>query len=76
MKVKQAFRVPRNERVNKKGHAVSVVFSGPFEPEVDRNTFGLVGVELESSKEFVGLPQSRSAAYTLIHMITVYLMIS
>ena len=49
MKAKQAFRVPRNERMNKNGHAMSVDLSGPFEPDVDDNTFGLVGIELESS---------------------------
>jgi hypothetical protein len=64
MKAKEAFRVPRSERVSKKGYAVSVDFSGPFEPDVDGNNFGLIGVELESSKGFVGLQQSRSASDT------------
>ena len=48
-----------------RGYAVSVDFSGPFEPEVDGNTQALIGVEIESSKGFVGLQETRSAADTL-----------
>ena len=44
---------------------MSVDFSGPFEPDVDGNTQALVGVEVVTSKGFVGLQQTRSAADTL-----------
>ena len=55
MRAKRANRVPRTDRVCDRGHAVSAVFSGPFEPDVDGFTQALIGVELESSKGFVGL---------------------
>ena len=44
---------------------MSVDCSGPFEPDVDGNTQALVGVEVVTSKDFVGLQQTRSAADTL-----------
>ena len=44
---------------------MSVDFSGPFEPDIDGNTHALVGVEVVTSKGFVGLQQTRSAADTL-----------
>ena len=44
---------------------MSVDCSGPFEPDVDGNTQALVGVEVVTSKGFVGLQQTRSAADTL-----------
>ena len=65
MRAKQAFRVPRTDRVCERGYAVSADFSGPFDPDVDGNTQAFIGVDLESSKGFVGLQQSRSAADTL-----------
>jgi hypothetical protein len=65
MRAKRANRVPRTDRVCDRGHAVSVVFLGPFEPDVDGFTQALIGVELESSKGFVGLQETRSAADTL-----------
>ena len=65
MRSKKAISVAHSDRVCEKGYSVSVDFSGPFEPDVDGNTQALVGVEVVTSKGFVGLQQTRSAADTL-----------
>ena len=65
MRSKKAISVSHSDRVCDKGYSVSVDFSGPFEPDVDGNTQALVGVEIVTSKGFVGLQHTRSAADTL-----------
>ena len=65
MRAKKANRVARSDRVCERGYSISGDFSGPFEPDVDGNTQAFVGVEVVSSKGFVGLQQSRSASDTL-----------
>ena len=55
MRSKKAISVAHSDRVCEKGYSVSVDFSGPFEPDVDGNTQALVGVEVVTSKGFVGL---------------------
>ena len=70
MRAKQANRVSRIDRVCEQRLCISGDFSGPFEPDVDGNTQAFVGVEVESSKGFVGLQQSRSAL-TLLRVLSV-----
>jgi hypothetical protein len=65
MRSKKAISVAHSARVCEKGYGVSVGFSGPFEPDDDGNTLALVGVEVITSKGFVGVQQTRSAADTL-----------
>ena len=65
MRSKKAISVAHSDRVCEKGYSVSVDFSGPCEPDIDGNTQALVGVEVVTSKGFVGLQQTRSAADTL-----------
>jgi hypothetical protein len=65
MRSKKAISVPHSDRVCEKGYSESVDFSSPFEPDIDGDTHALVGVEVVTSKDFVGLQQTRSAADTL-----------
>ena len=65
MRSKKAISVAHSDRVCEKGYSVSADFSGPFEPDVDGNTQAFIGVEVVTSKGFVGLQLTRSAADTL-----------
>jgi len=65
MRHRKAVRIAHSDRVNKSGFSISVDYTGPFEPDVDGNRFALVGVEVASSKGFVGLHTNRTAVQGL-----------
>jgi hypothetical protein len=62
MRHRKAIRVSHKERLNKSGFSICVDYTGPHVPDVDGYKSSLVGVEIASSKGFVGLQKTQGAA--------------